>query len=106
MGSLIDDLLAFSRLSRTSLQAQLIDMQKLVKECLADLEWQTQDRNIDMRVSELSPGFGDVSLLKQVWFYLLSNALKYTRGKHTPQSSKSAVSGITEKLFISLVTTA
>ena len=83
MGVLIDDLLAFSRLSRMGLQARMIDMRKLVKECLVDLEGQTQNRTIDVRISELSPGFGDVSLLKQVWFNLLSNALKYTRGKPT-----------------------
>jgi PAS domain S-box-containing protein len=81
MGTLIDDLLAFSRLSRTGLQKHLIDMKSLVHNCLAEIDMQAHDRDIDIRIKELLPGFGDRVLLKQVWTNLLSNAMKYTRGR-------------------------
>ena len=79
MGVLIDDLLTFSRLSRAGLERRMIDMRRLVDDCLLDLEVQCQGRQVRVQIEELLPSFGDRSLLKQVWTNLLSNAIKYTR---------------------------
>lgn len=81
MGTLIDDLLTFSRLSRTALEKHPIDMKGLVGNVLGELHVQAQDRNLDIRIEELLPVFGDRALLKQVWTNLLSNAIKYTRDR-------------------------
>src|SRR5207302_4757885 len=81
MGTLIDDLLAFSRLSRTALEKHPIDMKGVVGTVLGELRVAAQDRNLDIRIEELMPVFGDRALLKQVWTNLLSNAIKYTRDR-------------------------
>ena len=79
MGSLIDDLLMFARLSRQPLRKRTVDTGTMVSEALEELASQRQDRQMEMRISDLAPCEGDRALLKQVWVNLLSNALKYTR---------------------------
>jgi light-regulated signal transduction histidine kinase (bacteriophytochrome) len=79
MGTLIDDLLEFSRLSRAPLNKQTVNTDKLVRNVLEDLIPERQGRQIEIRVGELPSCEGDPALLKQVWTNLLSNAVKYTR---------------------------
>jgi PAS domain S-box-containing protein len=81
MGQLVDDLLAFSRLTRQPLQVQRILPADLVREVLADLSAEQQGRSIELEIAELPACQADRSLLKQVFANLLSNALKYTRGR-------------------------
>jgi PAS domain S-box-containing protein len=82
MGELIDDLLSFSRLSRQSVNRHKVNTAKLVQETLDELAPQRQDRPIEIRVGEFPPCQGDPGLLKQVWINLVSNAIKYTRGRN------------------------
>lgn len=77
MNSLIDDLLAFSRLSRVPMSQQDLDMEALVRQVLVELG--AEDSGAEIRIQDLGHGLADASLLKQVWINLLSNALKYSR---------------------------
>jgi light-regulated signal transduction histidine kinase (bacteriophytochrome) len=79
MGALIDDLLAFSQLSRLPLHRQTVDTPRLVGAALEELRSQYEDREIDFRIGKLPSCHGDPALLKQVWLNLLSNAVKYTQ---------------------------
>lgn len=79
MGCLIDDLLAFSRLSRTPLNKRVIDTRALVQTVLDDLAVQREGRQLEFRMGDLPKCEGDPVLLKQVWINLLSNAFKYTQ---------------------------
>lgn len=79
MGVLIDDLLTFSRLSRSPMTRRAVDCEKLVRDSLEDLQGQRAGRQIELRIGALPPCTGDPALLKQVWINLLSNALKYSR---------------------------
>jgi PAS domain S-box-containing protein len=81
MGTLIDDLLAFSQLSRTPLKKSEVNTGKLVHAVLEDLRSQQGERQIDLRIEELPTCEGDPALLKQVWINLLLNAFKYTRAR-------------------------
>ncbi len=82
MGTLIDDLLTFSRLSRAPLKEQSVDTQEMVRNVMDDLNSERQGREIEFKVEELPGCRGDPSLLKQVWVNLLSNAVKYTRQRN------------------------
>ncbi len=79
MGTLIDDLLTFSRLSRSELSKRAVDVARLVREVLDDFTALRAGREIELKIGELPVCSGDPALLKQVWINLLSNALKYTR---------------------------
>jgi len=81
MGELIDDLLAFSRLSRQPMNRQPVNSVKIVRDVLDELKPQQDDRQIEWRIRELPPCMADSALLKQVWVNLLSNAIKYTRDR-------------------------
>ena len=81
MGALIDDLLAFSRLGRKSLDRQSIDMQGLVEDVIKEIGGARSDGTaspVRPVVTSLPPCSGDLALIRQVWVNLLSNALKYS----------------------------
>ena len=81
MGVLIDDLLAFSRLSRQSVNRQTVNSARIVNEVLDELKPQRDGRQIEVKIGTLPACHGDPALLKQIWVNLISNAIKYTRGR-------------------------
>jgi PAS domain S-box-containing protein len=81
MGELIDDLLAFSRLSRQSVNRLTVDTNELVQHVLDELKPQQNGRPIELKIGKMPSCQGDPALLKQVWVNLLSNAIKYTRDR-------------------------
>ena len=83
MGELIDDLLAFSRLSRQSMRHGDVDSLKLVQNVLDESASQREGRQIDIQIGELPTCHGDAALLRQVWVNLISNAIKYTGGRES-----------------------
>lgn len=83
MGELVDDLLSFARLSRQPVNKEFVAPQWIVTQCLEELQSQKNGRRVEIRVAELPPCQADPSLLKQVWFNLISNALKYTGKRET-----------------------
>ena len=80
MGTLIDDLLQFSRIGRAELRKDTISLDQLVKESLASLKQDMDGRKIMWTIDALPDIHGDPVLLRQVFVNLLSNAVKYTRG--------------------------
>jgi signal transduction histidine kinase len=84
MGRLIDDLLAFSRLSRKQIEASPIDMHELARDVFRQLQPGFGTQNIQFNLSQLPTTQGDPALIRQVFVNLLSNAAKYSRGQ--PQS--------------------
>jgi light-regulated signal transduction histidine kinase (bacteriophytochrome) len=82
MGTLIDDLLAFSRLSRQPLTRQTVVPAEGVRQILEELRVEQQGREVEIVVGDLPPFQGDPALFKQVYTNLLTNALKFTRKRN------------------------
>lgn len=80
-GTLVDDLLAFSRMGRAEMRRDAIDMNQLVQEAKADLQLETDGRDINWRIDELPAAEADPAMLRLVWRNLLANAVKYTRAR-------------------------
>ncbi|HEY3371700.1 MAG TPA: PAS domain S-box protein [Prolixibacteraceae bacterium] len=81
MGTLIDDLLQFSRTGRQEMQETNLDMNFVLQEVLKLLAPDLEDRKIEWEIAPLPLLKADHSLLRMVWYNLLSNAVKFTKAK-------------------------
>lgn len=79
MGTLIDDLLALSRLGRQAFSKTRVPVEPLVREITHELQSEEGERNIHVTYTNLENCLGDAALLKQLWRNLISNAFKYSR---------------------------
>jgi light-regulated signal transduction histidine kinase (bacteriophytochrome) len=81
MGQLIDDLLAFSRLGRKEMYTSRIDMRGMAVSVLNELLKEEERARLDFQIGKLPAVQADSSLIRQVWFNLLTNAIKFTSRK-------------------------
>ncbi|MBI2938048.1 MAG: PAS domain S-box protein [Thaumarchaeota archaeon] len=81
MGKLIDDLLALSRLGRTEMKIQDIEMEDMINDVYKELKQNSSGREVKFTVHKLPSVRVDPNLFRQVWTNLLSNALKFTSKK-------------------------
>ncbi len=78
MGSLIDDLLAFSRAGRTDLRRIRINMSAVAQSAWDEVLPQEDRGRSELVLGPLPEAVGDPGLMRQVWVNLLSNAVKFT----------------------------
>ena len=81
MGTLIDDLLSFSRMGRYDMSRMQIDLSALTQEVIREFEPEAQGRAIRWQIGDLPLVFGDRAMLRIVLVNLISNALKFTRSR-------------------------
>jgi PAS domain S-box-containing protein len=79
MGTLVDDLLAFSRIRRAETQKTTVDLAQIVKSIIGELAPDTQAHNVTWHVGDLPKCSGDPAMLRLVFANLVSNAVKFTR---------------------------
>jgi PAS domain S-box-containing protein len=83
MGTLIDDLLAFSRLGRKEINRSMVDMFTLLENIINEFK-NVPGFNAEIKILNLFPILADITLMKQVWINLLSNAIKYSSKNEKP----------------------
>lgn len=83
-GKLIDNLLSFSRIGRSTLEKNAVDLGKMVEEVRRDLLSEYGGRNVTWKVASLPVVTADPILLKLAVANLLSNAVKYSAKSPTP----------------------
>jgi light-regulated signal transduction histidine kinase (bacteriophytochrome) len=81
MGMLIDDLLQLSKISRTEMQWNPVDLTSIANGIAGELREAHPDRRIDFTIAPGLMAQGDAGLLQIVLTNLLSNAVKFTGGR-------------------------
>jgi len=100
MGTLIDDLLAFSRIGRAETQNTTVNLELLLKEALNEIRQDTEGRNIVWRIGALPAVYGDRSMLRLALVNLLSNAVKFTRTRAQAEIEIGATDGTGKEVVV------
>ncbi|MBV6639062.1 MAG: PAS domain S-box protein [Cyclobacteriaceae bacterium] len=79
MGQLIDDILMYSRISRSGITFTKLNLHDMILETYQRLMEGEPERNVIFDIAEIPPIYGDRATIRQVLINLISNALKYTR---------------------------
>jgi light-regulated signal transduction histidine kinase (bacteriophytochrome) len=82
MGKLIDHLLELSRMSRTEIKPEAVDLSKMAQQILGMYQETDSQRCVEIFVEENAVVLGDRIMLRQLLENLLGNAWKYTSKKH------------------------
>jgi light-regulated signal transduction histidine kinase (bacteriophytochrome) len=84
MGQLIDNLLDFSRLGKTAIAKNPVNMTQVVANVVNEIKSSVPDSNAEINIQKMQQAECDPVLIKQVWVNLVSNAFKYSRKKEKP----------------------
>lgn len=85
MESLVQDLLAFSRLGRQDLQKQLLSPADIAALALQEVCSTYDCQRLKVSIANLPPCRADPNLLRQVYVNLISNACKFSRTREAPR---------------------
>ena len=81
MGELIDDLLSLSRVTRSEMRWEQVDLSGLAQTIAAELREREPERQVEFAIADGVTSHGDSHLLRVALENLLGNAWKFT-GKH------------------------
>jgi light-regulated signal transduction histidine kinase (bacteriophytochrome) len=85
MSKMLDSLLVFARYGQAGLRKTAVDMTQLAQSVVDELHQADSVRPVSIRIHPLPPIEADASLVRQVLANLVSNALKFTRGRADAQ---------------------
>jgi len=80
-GTLVDNLLNFSRMGRTALKPRRVDVEALVEEIRQKLVMEAGERRIEWTIGDLPSVVADPLMLRLAFENLMDNAVKYSRSR-------------------------
>ncbi len=99
MGMLIDDILNLSRITRTEMKHEVVDLSSLVQSITVELQKSQPERQVEFIIAPGVTANGDAGLLGILLENLLDNAWKFT-GKHDKARIEFGVTQVNnEKAF-------
>jgi light-regulated signal transduction histidine kinase (bacteriophytochrome) len=102
MGQLIDDLLVFSRVGRTELRKEAVNLNELIEDVVAKRKTEIWGRTVNWEIAELPQVSGDRNMLRIVMDNLISNALKYTRRESVAEIEIGCCEGEDNRTVVSI----
>jgi len=97
MGQLIDDMLNLSRVTRSEMRREGVDLSALADRIVKDLQEKQPERQVEFLIAPGLMTDGDAQLLKVALENLLGNAWKFT-GKHSPARIEFGATKVQGKL--------
>ncbi|HZI01088.1 MAG TPA: PAS domain S-box protein [Flavisolibacter sp.] len=85
MGGLVDDLLAYSQVTKGAVVMEDIDLNEKVKQVMEDLELEIKERKARIHVTKLPAIKGNKRQFQQLFQNLLTNAIKYAKPGTPPE---------------------
>ena len=99
MGQLIDDILQFSRTGRVDLTFAEIDMEKLIRDVVEELQQVLAHGKLQVEIGPLPKTMGDRAMMRHVFANLISNAIKFTRRNDNPTIQAGAFCDENETVY-------
>lgn len=103
MKVLIIDILTYSRLSTGETTVERVELNTIVREILEDFDLNIAEKNAKITLDQLCAVEGNAGQLRQVFFNLISNALKFVSGDRVPHLSITQQAVSNAELGINLV---
>lgn len=100
MGTMIDDLLEFARISRQDLRTDTVDIESLVKGIIEEIRRANDIINVTFEVKDLPRALGSTSLLRQVFVNLIENAVKFSRNEPKPKIIIASIPGTEQNTYL------
>jgi len=99
MGHMIDEVIAFSRMSLCEMHFAPTDLESLVRKIVHELDAGKGDRRIVWLIGRLPTVRADPTLLRQAILSLASNALRFTRAREVARIQIGVQAGDGELVF-------
>jgi PAS domain S-box-containing protein len=100
MGTLVDGLLAFSRIGRSETQKTTVRLTELMQTLVREIAPDTQHRRITWRIGNLPTCHGDPTMLRVVFGNLISNAVKFTRTCEEAEIEIGSLNHTTDEMLV------
>ena len=85
MSTLIEDLLAFSRVTRTAHRKQAVDLEVVLNDVVSDLETRIAETKAEVKIGKLPTVSADPTHMRQLFQNLIGNAIKFHRPDVDPR---------------------
>jgi light-regulated signal transduction histidine kinase (bacteriophytochrome) len=99
MGNLIDDMLSLSRVTRSEMRFETVDLSALAHTIVVDLQQREPERDVEVKIQDGIVARADGRLLQIALDNLLSNAWKFTSKKPKAHISFTVREEAGERVF-------